>query len=83
MSTGGLARLLFQEGEEKVSFDTQDVQQFDEFMEGIESDLKKHGGDGFNGCDGDTASFLSDDDEWIMEGAVSYTHLTLPTKRIV
>ena len=68
MSTGGLTSLLFQEGEEKVSFDTQEVQQLDDFIEGIEKDLKKRGGDGFNGGDVDTASFLSDDDEWIMEG---------------
>ena len=68
MATGGLTSLLFQEGEEKVSFDTQEVQQLDDFIEGIEKDLKKRGGDGFNGGDVDTASFLSDDDEWIMEG---------------
>ena len=72
MSTGGLARLLFQEGEEKVSFDTQDVQQLDDFMEGIENDLKKRGGASFNGGDGDT--FLSDDDEWIMDA----TEITIP-----
>ena len=66
MSTGGLASLLFQEDEEKVSFDTQDARELDELMEGIENDLKKRGGDGFND-DGDTSSFLSEDDVWILE----------------
>ena len=65
MSTGGLTSYLFQEDEEKVSFDTQDVQRLESFIGRIENDLKKRGGASFNGGDGDT--FLSDDDEWIMD----------------
>ena len=67
MSTGGLASYLFQEDEEKVSFDTQDVQELESFIGGIENDLKKRGVDSCNGGDGDTTSFLSDDDDWIMD----------------
>ena len=72
MSTGGLTSYLFQEDEEKVSFDTQDVQRLESFIGRIENDLKKRGGASFNGGDGDT--FLSDDDEWIMDA----TEITIP-----
>ena len=58
--------------EEKVSFDTQDVQRLESFIGRIENDLKKRGGASFNGGDGDT--FLSDDDEWIMDA----TEITIP-----